>query len=119
MKELPKVPKKQFAKVDSLIRNICANYDNPTGLCLPLDTKCPQMITDRVICKYFRDVLLEDKEGADLKAQLLGGRLRYCESCRRPFSPTGKNNRFCPTCAKEAKRKGNLASKRKQRGIMV
>ena len=83
---MSKMNSQQYTKACTLIKNICANFDNPTGLCLPLDTKCPQMITSSLVCKYFRDVLLEDKEGQLLKAQIFqDDSVKKCEVCGRAF----------------------------------
>ena len=55
-----------------LIRKLCSYYDN--GYCLYLDKgekiPCPQSISYSVCCKFFRNVILEDKEGEKLKAEV-------------------------------------------------
>ena len=115
-----KMPKAQFTKADSLIRNICANYDNPTGMCLPLDTKCPQMIADSVICKYFRDVLLEDKEGQLLKAQIFSDEnVKKCEVCGKAFQALSNRAKYCARCAEKVRRKKLREYKEKQRSNVI
>ena len=113
---MKKLSTQQFTKATSLIRNLCANFDTTTGLCLPLDTKCPQMITQSLICKYFRDVLLEDKEGQLLKAQIFqDDSVKRCEICGRPFQALSNRAKFCAECAKKQrlkKQREYMANKR-------
>ncbi len=67
---------KQHRSACALIRNLCSNYDRSTGGCLLLDrgeiVQCPQMITQSLVCRFFRDVLLEDRDGRALKAEIMG-----------------------------------------------
>ena len=62
---LPRMTPRQRQAAVKLIREICCNYDN--GNCILLDNgepcPCVQSISYSVNCKYFRWVLLEDKEG--------------------------------------------------------
>ena len=103
---MSKMNSQQYTKACTLIKNICANFDNPTGLCLPLDTKCPQMITSSLICKYFRDVLLEDKEGQLLKAQIFqDDSVKKCEVCGRAFRALSNRAKYCAECAAKVRRK--------------
>ena len=66
---------KQHRSSCALIRNLCSNYDRSTGGCLLLDhgeiVQCPQMITQSLVCRFFRDVLLEDRDGRALKAEIM------------------------------------------------
>jgi len=61
---LPRMTPQQKQKAVRLIKSICSNYDD--GNCLLLDKGeeviCPQSISYSVNCKFFRRVLLEDKE---------------------------------------------------------
>ena len=56
---------KQRREALRLIKGLCSYYDN--GNCLYLDrgeeVTCPQSISYSVCCKFFRHVLLKDKEG--------------------------------------------------------
>jgi hypothetical protein len=101
-KGIKRMSASQCRSATSLIKNICANYDNPTGLCLPLDTRCPQMITDSVICKHFRNVLLEDKDGKVLRDQIYQpDNIRRCEVCGQPFQALSNRARFCAKCSQK------------------
>lgn len=113
---MSKMNSQQYTKACTLIKNICANFDNPTGLCLPLDTKCPQMITSSLVCKYFRDVLLEDKDGQLLKAQIFqDDSVKKCEVCGRAFRALSNRAKYCAECAKKQrlkKQREYMANKR-------
>lgn len=95
---------KQRKQAASLIRNECANYIN--GDCLLLDYRaCPQTITGSVCCKYFRDVLLNDKHGLDLKLELFpdNSNLKICTVCGKAYSSKGNRSKYCSDCAKKVK----------------
>ena len=102
-----------------LIRGICCNYHN--GDCLLLDDGeaciCAQIISYTVCCKFFRHVLLEDKQGLSLKAELFrDDNIKRCAVCGNAFQSTSNNAKYCGDCAKEVKRKQKAAhaSKRRQ-----
>ena len=119
-KGLLRMKPNQYKSARALIKGLCANYDSTSGLCLPMDTACPQMITQSVICKYFRDVLLEDKDGQDLKAELYKDEnIRKCEVCGRPFRALSNRAKYCAACSMEIQKKQARARKRKERGINV
>ena len=60
MDKLPHMDERQFRRVKKLIRRLCANCEG--GNCLLLDDgdpcPCPQMISNTLICKYFRAAVL-------------------------------------------------------------
>lgn len=66
----------QYHSARAMIKGLCSNYDNSTGGCLLLDrgeiVKCPQLASGALICRYFRDVLLEDPDSRTLKAEIMG-----------------------------------------------
>ena len=100
---------KQYRDACSLIRNLCCNYDRVTGGCLLLDrgevVKCPQMLTQNLVCKHFHDVLLEDKDGKALKAAIKGeDNKRSCAVCGRPFKAVGNRAKYCARCGKKVRR---------------
>ena len=124
MEGLVRMKDTQFKSAKALIHNICCNYDRSTGGCLLLDygevVPCPQMISQSVICKHFRDVLLEDRDGKLLKAQIYADdHIRRCESCGQPFRALSNRSKYCAKCCAEVKRKQAAERKRKQRGIIV
>ena len=107
---------KQYHEAKSLIKNLCCNYDNVTGNCWLMDGTCPQMISQSLICRYFRDVLLEDKAGKALKAEIMQeDYVKTCAVCGRPFRALSNRAKYCNKCANEAKTKQATERKRKQR----
>lgn len=111
---------KQYQDACSLIRNICCNYDRSTGGCLLLDNgevvKCPQMLTQSLVYRYFHDVLLEDREAQDLKAAINGDdHRRTCVICGRSFKAVGNRAKYCARCGKKVRREQAAERKQKQR----
>lgn len=77
---------KQRREALRLIKGLCSYYDN--GNCLYLDrgeeVTCPQSISYSVCCKFFRHVLLKDKEEKGLEAEVFQcDALKHCELCGR------------------------------------
>ena len=100
-----------FSSVMTLIKKQCCNYyqDN----CLLLDDgdshTCPQRITpSHIICRYFLDsVLPADKL---LHRNLINdptAEMLTCALCGRKTERTGRNQKFCPDCARVKQRKRN------------
>ena len=95
---------RQYRQAKALINDLCSNYDRVTGGCLLLDhgevVQCPQMITQSLVCKFFRDVLLEDREGKALKAEIMGDdHVKTCVSCGQPFRAISNRAKYCARCA--------------------
>lgn len=110
---------KEYKDACAQIRGLCANYDRVTGSCWALDTECPQMITQSLVCKYFRDVLLEDKEGRALKAEIMGEDLRkVCKVCGQHFQALSNRAKYCAKCAKKTERKRKAEWARKARRLV-
>lgn len=113
---LPRMTPRQRQHAVSLIRKICCNYDD--GNCLLLDDGetcvCPQSISYSVNCKFFRRVLLEDKEGLSLKAKLFrDNTTKRCAVCGRRFQSKSNNAKYCSICAPDVQRKQKAAHSRK------
>ena len=122
-KVLPRMNDKQIKTARALIRDTCCNYDTTTGGCLLLDrgevVQCPQMHSGSVCCKYFRDVLLEDKRAKELKAEIMGDDYRkVCTVCGQHFRAVSNRAKYCARCAKEMRRAQTKTAVRKSRGIM-
>ena len=101
-----------------LIREICSNYDD--GNCLSLDNGegcvCVQSISYSVNCKFFRHVLLEDKAGLSLKAEIFrDGTTRHCAVCNKAFQSTSNNAKYCKDCKENVQRKQKAEHARKRR----
>lgn len=113
----------QFRQAGALIKSLCCNYDSATGGCLMLDrgevVKCPQLITQSVVCKYFRDVLLEDKAAKSLKAEIMGDdHIKTCQACGKHFRAVSNRAKYCARCAEKAKRRKTRERVQKFRGSM-
>ena len=115
---LPRMTPKQRQAAVRLIRKICCNYLD--GNCLLLDygeaCVCVQSISYSVNCKFFRRVLLEDKTGQSLKAELFrdDSTKRYAV-CGGVFQSKSNNAKYCDSCAKSVQRKQKAAHARKRR----
>ena len=115
---LPRMTPAQRKQANSLIRKICCNYD--AGNCLLLDDGegcvCVQSISYSVNCKFFRHVLLEDKEGQSLKAEIFrDDTTKRCAVCGKAFQSESNNAKYCEDCAKDVQRKQKAAHARKRR----
>ena len=73
MDKLPRMDDSQFRRARKLIRRLCANCEG--GNCLLLDDgdpcPCPQMISNTLICKYFRAAPIFSRSNA----------VKYCPAC--------------------------------------
>ena len=111
---LPRMTPRQKQAAMKLIRKSCHSYDD--GKCLLLDTSCSQSITDSVICKHFRWVLLEDVDGMKLKAELFGDEtVKQCNICSKVFQSKSNNAKYCSDCARSVKRRQKATHARKRR----
>ena len=115
---LPRMTPRQRQRANILILNVCCNYDD--GNCLLLDDGdacvCVQSISYSVCCKFFRRIVLQSKESAVLKAELLQkDALHRCLVCNSPFASTSNNAKYCAKCAPAIQRKQKAAYARKQR----
>jgi predicted RNA-binding Zn-ribbon protein involved in translation (DUF1610 family) len=97
-----------------LIKRLCSYYDK--GDCLYLDGVCPQSISYSVNCKIFRRVLLEDKAGLALKAEIFSNDpTKYCAVCDAVIQSESNNAKYCCDCAKIIQRKQKAEHAKKQR----
>jgi len=111
---LPQMTPSQRQKAVKLIRKICCNHDN--GNCLLLDTVCVQSISYSVNCKFFRRVLLEDREGLPLKAEIFkDDTTKRCAVCGKAFQSKSNNAKYCGDCANEVQKRQKAAHARKRR----
>lgn len=89
----------QFKQAQRLVAKVCCNYIN--GDCLLLNWRtCPQTITHSVCCKYFRDVVLKDKECLSLNYELYPTTdVKFCTVCGKPFKAKSNRAKYCPDCS--------------------
>ncbi|MCL2579335.1 MAG: cysteine-rich VLP domain-containing protein [Oscillospiraceae bacterium] len=119
---LPRMTPRQRQEAVRLIRKICCNYLD--GDCLLLDggegCVCVQSISYSVNCKFFRRVLLEDKKGLSLKAELFRDNdTKRCMVCGGMFSSKSNSAKYCGDCAKIVQRKQKVAHARNRRRSIV
>jgi hypothetical protein len=98
---LPRLTARQRQAAVRLIRNICSNYND--GDCMLLDDGdnciCPQSISYSVNCKFFKNVLLNDKEGLSLKSELFrSDEVKRCAICGKHFASTSNHAKYCGNC---------------------
>ena len=115
---LPRMTPKQRQKAVRLIRKVCCNYDG--GNCLLLDDGevcvCVQSISYSVNCKFFRRVLLADKAGVSLQAEVFrDATTKRCAVCDRAFQSTSNHAKYCKNCAVVAQRQQKAAHARNRR----
>ena len=119
--DLPRMTEKQFSRAKKLLRRLCANYDR--GNCLLLEDgcdpcPCPQLISNTLICRYFRAAVLPaDRE---LWTEVLGqtGLRKRCAVCGALFQPRGNRALYCEDCASQEKRRKIRDRVRRHRGGM-
>ncbi len=103
--EIRRMSDRQKKQVVQLIRRECCNcYE---GNCLLLDDgelePCPQMLTNSLLCRWFRrEVLPIDKA---LEAEIMGqDGVKTCEACGRPFRAVSNRAKYCGECSRQIKR---------------
>ena len=116
---LPRMTPRQRQAAVRIIRKLCCNY--LYGDCLLLDDGegcvCIQSISYSVNCKFFRRVLLEDKAGLLLKAELFrDDSTKRCAVCGGAFQSSSNNAKYCGDCAPIIQRRQKAAHARKRRG---
>ena len=118
---LPSMTARQRQIAIRLIRNLCSNYFH--GNCLALDDGdeciCIQSISYSVNCKFFRNVLLNDKDGFSLKAVLFkDDSIKKCNVCNKVFQSSSNNAKYCENCKKNVHRKQKAKSAKNRRLIV-
>lgn len=117
--EIKAIPKDRFRRLDNLIKQYCSAYYK--GNCIFLDDgnerACAQMKSGRVICRYFRWVILPlDME---LEEEIYGetGRKKICVRCGKPYYSESNRSRYCSECSgivRKNKKNQWIKSKRKK-----
>ena len=78
--------------------------------------QCPQILTQSLVCRYFRNVLLEDRGGKALKAEIMGAdHVKVCAVCGQHFRAASNRAKYCTRCSKKMAREHAAERKRKQR----
>ena len=113
MADLPRMDDRQFRRARRLIRRLCANYDG--GCCLPLEDgdicPCPQLLTQVLICKYFRAAVLPADRR--LYEEIMRGKpSKSCRICGAPVLSLSNAAKYCPACALRVRRRKDAERKR-------
>lgn len=104
----------QLRQARRLIRGLCANYDN--GRCLILDSLCPQYVSYTLLCNYFREAVLPDKECQALQAEILKApSVRRCVICGKPLQTKSNRAKYCSKCAENIRRQKTVDYVRRHR----
>ena len=115
---MPQMTPGQRKRANALIRKVCSNYDG--GNCILLDSGeecvCVQSISYSVNCKFFRHVVLEDKQGESLKSEIFrDDTTKRCAVCGKSFQSPSNNAKYCSACAEDVLRKQKAKHARKRR----
>ena len=114
---IPRMTEGQSVRANTLIRELCANFDD--GYCLLLDNgydpcPCPQLISNSLVCRYFRTAVLpSDRE---LCGEIVGQLPRWrCCICGKSITRTSNAVKYCKVCAARQRRKKDTERKREKR----
>ena len=114
---IPCMTEGQSVRANTLIRELCANFDD--GYCLLLDNgydpcPCPQLISNSLVCRYFRTAVLpSDRE---LYGEIVGQLPRWrCCICGKSITRTSNAVKYCKVCAARQRRKKDTERKREKR----
>ena len=114
---IPRMTEGQSVRANTLIRELCANFDD--GYCLLLDNgydpcPCPQLISNSLVCRYFRTAVLpSDRE---LYGEIVGQLPRWrCCICGKSITRTSNAVKYCKVCAARQRRKKDTERKREKR----
>ncbi|POB09486.1 cysteine-rich VLP protein [Sulfobacillus sp. hq2] len=103
----------------------CANFVG--GRCLESEQACSLLTwtkgQDSYACQYFEEAVLpanpvlraeyqQSSKTPDNKQMVQTGQ---CQSCRTSFVKTGRNQRYCPPCGRQAHRKAQASASRAYR----
>lgn len=107
----------QKRRVVQLIRRECCNLYE--GSCLLLDdgepVPCPQMMTNSLLCRYFRSAVLPIDKA--LEAEIMGhDGVKTCQVCGRPFRAVSNRAKYCEACSRTVRKKQKAAWQRENRG---
>jgi len=119
---LPRMTPRQRQAAVRLISKLCCNYLDSN--CLLLDDGeecvCVQSISYSINCKFFRRVLLEDKEGLALNAEIFrDAATKRCSICGEVFQSLSNNAKYCGACARNVQRRQKAAHARNRRRSIV
>lgn len=112
----PELTPEQRRRCNTLIKRLCANYDN--GNCIALDEGdgcvCVQSISYHIYCKYFRNAVLPTEP--ILEADIFGNsKGSVCGDCGIPIEKTGNKKKYCSACARKRHLKSKAEYQRKYR----
>ena len=114
--ELRRMSDRQKNRAVQLIRRECCNLYE--GNCLLLDdgepVPCPQMLTNSLLCQWFRNAVLPIDKA--LEAEIMGqDGVKTCEVCGKPFRAVSNRAKYCEECSRKVRRKKDAERKRGKR----
>ena len=107
------------AAIRRLVTELCANYDNPDKLCLPLDCTCYMLNKwwTGALCRYFREAVLPTDPA--LESAITGEdtslKQKICPVCGKSYLPTTSQAYCSDSCRTFARRKSERERKRRER----
>ena len=112
---LPRLTPKQVNNIRKTVRQCCNSRE---GDCLLMDDDggqvCPQAISSRLNCRYFRSAVLPGAPKLENKI-LHPRRSRYCQICGSYFIAGSGRAKYCTVCAAAVHRKQKAVCARKRR----
>jgi len=100
---------KQKRGAAALIREECANCFQ--CVCIPLDTPCPQMHSDSLLCRWFQNAVLP-LEKSLYDEIMRSDNLKTCSVCGRLFRAMSNRAKYCAECKSKARRRMDAKRKR-------
>ncbi len=96
-------------KIRRLVTGMCANYDEESGLCLPLDCPCYMLhkCWTGSYCRYFEKAVLPLNPALEVSLMEEGAapELRSCAVCGNAFYPEGRQAYCSEACKAEGNRR--------------
>lgn len=96
-------------KIRRLVTGMCANYDEESGLCLPLDCSCYMLhkCWTGSYCRYFEKAVLPLNPALEvsLMEEGIAPELRSCAVCGKAFYPEGRQAYCSEACKAEGNRR--------------
>ncbi len=105
---------KQLRQARAHIAALCANWDK--GRCLILDSPCPQSASYTLLCNYFKEAVLPDRECAALCADISkADNVRRCVVCGKSLQIKSGRAKYCSGCAIAMRRKRQAEYERRRK----
>ena len=97
--------RKERTAIKNLIKTMCANYDRAYDCCPLLDDYSCYQLTQQFTgctCRYYQEAVLP--LNSSLQAAFYPDCTRCCCMCGDGYIPTGRSQKYCPSCKVEMKK---------------